>query len=73
MVEAVATEGIPTRVSYSAGTFVCNDLMYILLKRFRDTAVRVGFIHIPRAPIQGEPSMETETAARAIIAAIGAI
>lgn len=73
MAEAVEAEGIPARVSYSAGTFVCNDLMYILLKRFRDTAVRVGFIHIPRAPIQGEPSMETETAARAIIAAIGAI
>ena len=73
MAEAVAAEGIPARVSYSAGTFVCNDLMYILLNRFRDTDVRVGFIHIPRAPVQGEPSMETETAAKAIIAAISAI
>ena len=73
MAEAVAAEGIPTRVSYSAGTFVCNDLMYLLLARFRNTAVKVGFIHIPRAPVQGEPSMETETAAQAIIAAIKAI
>lgn len=37
-------------VSYSAGVYVCNDLYYTLLHRFRNTATRVCFIHVPFLP-----------------------
>ena len=52
MVEAVKAAGIPCALSYSAGAFVCNDLLYTLLHRYDGTDVRVGFIHIPYLPEQ---------------------
>ena len=49
MAEASVCAGIPASVSNSAGTFVCNDLMYSLLyaleKDYPD--IRGGFIHVP--------------------------
>ncbi|HSP47952.1 MAG TPA: pyroglutamyl-peptidase I [Clostridiaceae bacterium] len=51
MAEAVRKKGLPAEVSYSAGTFVCNHLMYGLLhligteEVFRD--VIGGFLHVP--------------------------
>ena len=43
--------GIPAFVSYTAGTFVCNDLMYSLLylisKKYPD--IRGGVMHVPFA------------------------
>ena len=47
MADAVNASGVPSHVSYSAGAYVCNDVIYTLLERFKDTSVRVGFIHIP--------------------------
>ena len=29
--EAVSAAGVPAAVSYSAGTYVCNDVLYSLL------------------------------------------
>ena len=73
MTDAIHALGIPSEVSHSAGTFVCNDTLYLLLRRFHNTPVRVGFIHVPRSPAQGEPYMDTSTAALAIAAAIGCL
>lgn len=51
MVAKMRENGIPAFVSYTAGTFVCNDLMYSLLylihKKYPD--IRGGFMHVPFA------------------------
>ena len=76
MVRAVKEKGIPCTLSYTAGTFVCNDLLYTLLHRYRDTDVKVGFVHIPFLPEQagkGVPSMELDTVVEALTAMIGAM
>ena len=48
MTEAIAAAGVPAVLSYSAGAYVCNDLLYTLLHRFTGTDIRVAFIHVPR-------------------------
>ena len=76
MVQAVKECGIPCTLSYSAGTFVCNDLLYTLLHRYRDTDVQVGFVHIPYLPEQareGKPSMELDAVVEALTAMIGVL
>jgi len=76
MVQAVKERGIPCALSYTAGTFVCNDLLYTLLHHYRDTDVKVGFVHIPYLPEQageGVPSMELDTVVEALTAMIGAM
>ncbi|MGI0302919.1 pyroglutamyl-peptidase I [Streptococcus pneumoniae] len=49
MVQAIKKQGLPAVVSNSAGTFVCNHLMYQALylvdKKFPN--MRAGFMHIP--------------------------
>lgn len=49
MVEASLREGIAASVSNSAGTFVCNDLMYTLLYWIQKDCpgIQGGFIHVP--------------------------
>lgn len=47
MTKAIQKAGVPAKLSYSAGTYVCNDLLYSLLHRFSGTTVRAAFIHIP--------------------------
>jgi pyroglutamyl-peptidase len=74
MAEEINGAGIPSRLSYSAGAYVCNDLLYTLLSHYRDTDVRVCFIHIPYCKEQGkEPSMELSDIARALEIAIKSI
>ena len=34
MSEAISAAGIPSRLSYSAGAYVCNELLYSLLRHF---------------------------------------
>ena len=76
MVVAMCNAGIPASVSQTAGTFVCNHVMYGLLHKLRDApAVKGGFIHIPYLPQQaaqhpGAPSMAAETVRRALEVAI---
>ena len=76
MVEAVKAEGIPCALSYSAGVFVCNDLLYTLLHHYDGTDTRVGFVHIPYLPEQageGVASLPLEDAVRGLTAAIQAL
>lgn len=81
MAAAIREAGIPASVSNSAGTFVCNHLMYgvlyTLAKKY--PGVRGGFIHVPFIPSQvisrptPAPSLELSTIARGLEAAIRAI
>ncbi len=43
----IELKGIPAKVSYTAGTFVCNHLFYGVRHYLRDSDIRCGFIHIP--------------------------
>ena len=73
MAEAIRGAGIPAAVSNSAGTFVCNDVLYTLLYKYHGTPVRVGFIHVPRLPEQGDPSLPLEKTVEALCAAISVL
>lgn len=48
MVASLKAAGVPSAVSYSAGTYVCNDLYFKILHRFKGTGVRAAFVHVPR-------------------------
>lgn len=80
MVEEIRKEGLPASLSNSAGTYVCNHLMYgvlyILSKKYK--GVKGGFIHVPFIPEQtvdkpDKPSMHLEDIVRGLEAAIKAI
>lgn len=73
MAQAIRDAGLPGQVSNSAGAFVCNDTLYCLLHRFAGTEVKVGFIHVPYAPEQGQPSLPLEQTASALEAAINVV
>ena len=79
MVQAMKENGVPASLSNTAGTFVCNDLMYGLLDHLAQTGRRIpaGFIHIPATPAQAAvrptPSLAPETVAKGLLAAIGTL
>lgn len=73
MVEALRSAGIPASLSYSAGAFVCNDVLYSVLHRYSGTRTMAGFVHVPFLPEQakeGVASMALETIAEALEIAI---
>ena len=72
MAEAICAAGLPGAVSNSAGAFVCNDTLYLLLRHYEGTPVKVGFIHVPYLPEQGSPSLPLADTVRALVAAIEA-
>lgn len=49
MAHAVRAEGMPCEVSYSAGVYVCNCVMYSVLHHAaaHRPRLRAGFIHVP--------------------------
>ncbi|WP_299347167.1 pyroglutamyl-peptidase I [uncultured Maritalea sp.] len=51
MCQAMQDTGMPSSVSFSAGTFVCNHLMYGILNHIARNQhdIRAGFIHVPQA------------------------
>ncbi len=70
---ALRAAGLPAIVSNTAGTFVCNHVMYGLLHfaATRRPALRGGFLHVPYLPAQaaphdGMPSMALADIARGI-------
>ena len=80
MVQAIKEVGLPATVSNTAGTFVCNHLMYQALyladKKF--SHMRAGFMHIPYMTEQvinkpNTASMNLADIVKGIEAAIGAI
>jgi pyroglutamyl-peptidase len=51
MVAASRAAGVPAEVSYSAGSFVCNQLFFLLQHRLRRRrGVLSGFLHVPSLP-----------------------
>ena len=80
MAQAIRDAGIPAAVSNSAGTFVCNHIMYhsLYLTNKEYPNIKAGFMHIPFLPEQvtnrpNTPSMALEDIVRGIEAAIAAI
>ena len=72
--EKIQAEGIPSRVSYSAGAYVCNDLLYTLLAHFHGSETKVGFLHIPYSTEQNkEPSMDLNNIVKGLTIAIEAL
>ena len=67
---------IPAYLSFSAGTYVCNDIMYSTSLTGRDLGLISGFIHLPYTKEQAmkaaetRPFMETKTMEKAIELAI---
>lgn len=70
MAAAIEAKSIPSRVSNSAGTFVCNDVMYSVLHRCIGTSMRAGFIHVPALPGSDKPSLTLEQIVEALLCAI---
>lgn len=63
--------GIPAVFSMSAGTYLCNEVMYAALHELRTQLVPCGFVHLPRLPEQvlserAAPSMELSMMVRAV-------
>ncbi len=79
--QAVHAAGFPCAVSNTAGTFVCNHLLYNVLDfAAREMpGVRAGFIHIPCTPVQAAhmhppaPSMASADAAQALEVILAAL
>ena len=71
MVAAMRAAGVPAEVSNSAGTYVCNHLMYGVLHHLAATGgrVRAGFIHVPFAQEQVVDRRDTPSIALAAMAA----
>jgi len=47
MVEHLKENGYPAEISNSAGTYLCNNVMYAVLHKYNNTPLQAGFIHIP--------------------------
>lgn len=81
IVQNIRVHGIPCQLSYSAGTYVCNYMMYALLHMAacRYPHIRAGFLHVPFADGQavnrpgGTPSASLPVLAKALEYAVEAI
>lgn len=78
MSAACEGEGVPAVLSTSAGTFLCNEVLYALLDGAasgRWPFVRAaGFIHVPQLPeqarVRGGPSMPFDHVVRGVRASV---
>jgi pyroglutamyl-peptidase len=80
MMHKLRDEGIASSISNTAGTFVCNHVIYSIRHycESKQLRIRSGFIHVPYLPEQvidkpSFPSMPLETMVKAIILAIETI
>lgn len=80
MVEEIKGAQIPASVSNTAGTFVCNHIMYSLLYYINKNNLNIkgGFIHVPYIPQQvvekkNMPYMEISTITKGLEKAIEAL
>ena len=74
MVEAMRAADIPAQVSYSAGAYVCNDVLYTVLAHFQDSELKAGFIHVPYSDDQNkQPSMNINLIVKGLTIAIETI
>ena len=81
MVQAIRDEGLPSSLSNTAGTFVCNHLMYGVLHHLAvggRSEVRAGFVHVPFIPEQadqhpGAPGLPLGDIVRGLTSALVAV
>lgn len=80
MVAKMQEMGIPATVSNSAGTFVCNHIMYQTLHycQMNYPQIQSGFIHVPYLPQQvadkaSLPSMDLKTIVQGLVISIETI
>lgn len=81
MVEAMLDADVPASVSYTAGVYVCNQLMYGALHALAQAGEKgiACFVHVPYVPGQvahkkpSPPSMPLADIVRGVEAGIGAI
>ena len=74
MVKVLKEKGVPASLSYTAGTYVCNSLMYRLLYYINKECknIKGGFIHVPFDTIQAAskeravPSLPIEMMAKGL-------
>jgi len=79
--DRVRAAGVPCRLSNSAGTFLCNEVLFTALRYLatRSPAPPAGFVHVPLLPEQVAglehpgPSMALETMLRGAQAVLAAI
>ncbi len=72
LLKELSRAGIPAKMSFTAGTYVCNELFFKLQDRLRFTRVRSGFIHVPRMTddVGPWPWARFEIAIQAILRAV---
>ncbi|MEW6308538.1 MAG: pyroglutamyl-peptidase I [Bacillota bacterium] len=80
MAAAIQAAGVPARLSYTAGTYVCNYVYYLALHHLAVTGsdLPAVFIHVPPLPAQvvdkrGQPSMALPTIVAGVEAALLAV
>lgn len=80
IVDNIKNAGIPAELSYTAGTFVCNDVLYSVLYYIKknNLDIKTGFIHVPFILEQvidkrNTPSMTLENIIKGIEIAIKTI
>lgn len=73
IIRAIIESGIPAEVSNTAGTYVCNHVMYGVLYKINKEKlnIRAGFIHVPYIPEQvidriDKPSMSLDNIVKGI-------
>ena len=75
IVQALKKAGIPAVVSNSAGTYLCNHVLYSALHHTKKNLTQVGFMHLPYLPQQtvnkpGKASMSLDIMVEAVKIAI---
>ena len=81
MLKAIQAAEVPAALSLSAGSYLCNQVMYVLLDGLAEAEgdIPAGFIHLPRLPeqvaegVKAAPSMSLETSLRGLRAALTAL
>lgn len=72
MLRDLRAAGVPAEISQTAGTYVCNHVLYGLMHALRRTPrIRGGFVHIPYSPDQatrhpGAPSLPVDVIAKGL-------
>ena len=74
IVQHIRANGLPCQLSYTAGTYVCNCLMYqvLHLAAAQYPQMRAGFIHVPfiEAQVVGKPGATPSASLAAITKAL---
>ncbi|MCY9023203.1 pyroglutamyl-peptidase I [Priestia megaterium] len=74
-VENLRQAGIPSSVSQTAGTFVCNHVFYGLMNMIQNCSIKGGFVHIPYLPEQavnhpGKASMSLDLIVQGLLSVV---